>query len=138
MACTPLSAGCPQMVLSMAVLFACSTCGSPAVDVPREFVDSAPVHCRRCGQQVGTWGGFRERTKTLIRTGLSARSPMRLQIFALVPKGFIGWMAGAFVLRERAAPASSGLSAPDVRAEERYYNLTGGEKNYNGTPKFRD
>jgi len=50
----------------MDVLFACGACGSPSVELPRAFTDSAGVHCRRCGHQLGTWGAFKERTKELI------------------------------------------------------------------------
>jgi len=61
----------------MGVLFACGACGSPAVEPPRAFADSAGVHCRRCGHQLGTWGAFKERTKELILTELAARTKAR-------------------------------------------------------------
>src|SRR5215217_2779571 len=57
----------------MGVLFACGACGSPAVELPRAFADSAGVHGRRCGHQLGTWGAFKEQTKELILTELAAR-----------------------------------------------------------------
>jgi hypothetical protein len=40
--------------LSMTVLFACGTYGLPSAELPREFKDSVGVHCRRCGQELGT------------------------------------------------------------------------------------
>src|SRR6185369_12891039 len=61
----------------MGVLFACGACGSPAVEPPRAFVDSAEVRCRRCGQHLGTWGALKQRTKRLIRTELR-RQPTRV------------------------------------------------------------
>ena len=57
----------------MGVLFACAACGSPAVELPRAFADSAGVHCRRCGHQLGTWGAFKQQTKELILTELATR-----------------------------------------------------------------
>src|SRR3954467_11728426 len=57
----------------MGVLFACGACGSPSVELPRAFVDSAGVHCKRCGLQLGTWGAFKEQAKKLILTELAAR-----------------------------------------------------------------
>src|SRR3954463_6348322 len=60
----------------MSVLFACGACGSPAVEPPRAFVDSAAVRCRRCGQLLGTWGALKQRTERLIRTELR-REPTR-------------------------------------------------------------
>src|SRR5829696_3983417 len=57
----------------MGVLFACGACGSPSVELPRAFADSAGVHCRRCGEQLGTWGAFKQQTKELILTELAAR-----------------------------------------------------------------
>ncbi len=57
----------------MGVLFACGACGSPAVEPPREVVDSAGVHCKRCGHQLGTWGAFKEQTKELILTERAVR-----------------------------------------------------------------
>jgi DNA-directed RNA polymerase subunit RPC12/RpoP len=57
----------------MGVLFACGACGSPSVELPRAFTDSAGVHCRRCGHQLGTWGAFKQQTKELILTELAAR-----------------------------------------------------------------
>src|SRR3954465_15854812 len=56
----------------MGVLFACGACGSPSVELPRAFADSAGVHCKRCGLQLGTWGAFKEQTKKLIVTELAA------------------------------------------------------------------
>ena len=38
----------------MTVLFACGTYGLPSAELPREFKDSVGVHCRRCGQELGT------------------------------------------------------------------------------------
>src|SRR5215204_3072469 len=40
--------------LSMTVLFACGNYGLPSAELPREFKDSVGVHCRRCGQELGT------------------------------------------------------------------------------------
>src|SRR3954447_9511345 len=51
---------------SMGLLFECEACGSPSVELPREFKDNAGVHCRRCGAQLGTWGAFKDKTKDLI------------------------------------------------------------------------
>src|SRR3954464_12289515 len=51
----------------------CGACGSPSVELPRAFADSAGVHCKRCGLQLGTWGAFKEQTKKLILTELAAR-----------------------------------------------------------------
>jgi hypothetical protein len=41
--------------------FACTDCGSPSIEPPRTFADSAPVHCKGCGQKVATWGELRRR-----------------------------------------------------------------------------
>jgi len=69
----------------MGVLFACGACGSPAVELPREFVDSAGVHCKRCGHQLGTWGAFKDRTKDLIRNELARREPKRTRAYSCDP-----------------------------------------------------
>ena len=57
----------------MGALFACGACGSPSVELPRAFTDSAGVHCRRCGHQLGTWAAFKEQTKELILAELATR-----------------------------------------------------------------
>jgi hypothetical protein len=40
-------------------------------------VDSAGVHCKRCGQQLGTWGAFKDRTKDLILNERAKRGQKR-------------------------------------------------------------
>src|SRR5215207_10173049 len=48
-------------------------CARWHIELPRAFADSAGVHCKRCGHQLGTWGAFKEQTKELILTELAAR-----------------------------------------------------------------
>lgn len=48
------------------VPFACSTCSSPAVTMPKEFHDRAPVLCQSCGGLIATWGMFKQRTTQVI------------------------------------------------------------------------
>ena len=46
--------------------FACETCGSPAITMPEEFHDRAPVLCRGCGGLLATWGMFKQKTTQVI------------------------------------------------------------------------
>ena len=39
--------------------FACTTCGSPAVVLPKELNDSAGVRCQGCDASIATWGLFK-------------------------------------------------------------------------------
>src|SRR5215204_6952587 len=54
----PMAKGCRRAGffggLSMTVLFACGTYGLPSAELPRKFKDSVGVHCRHCGQELGT------------------------------------------------------------------------------------
>ena len=51
---------------SVLIPFACSTCSSPAVTLPEEFHDRAPVLCQGCGGLITTWGLFKQRTTQVI------------------------------------------------------------------------
>ena len=46
--------------------FACHACGSPAITLPVEFHDRAPVHCQGCGVLIATWAVFKRRTTRAI------------------------------------------------------------------------
>ncbi len=48
------------------VQFACSACDSPAVTLPKELHDRAPVHCQGCGVLIATWGVFKQTTTEVI------------------------------------------------------------------------
>ncbi|HEY8565625.1 MAG TPA: hypothetical protein VIL65_09010 [Beijerinckiaceae bacterium] len=46
--------------------FACSACGNPAIEPPREFTDDAPIRCKGCGEALGTWGDLKRRTMQVL------------------------------------------------------------------------
>ncbi len=39
--------------------FDCTTCGSPAVVLPKELNDAASVRCLGCDASIATWGLFK-------------------------------------------------------------------------------
>jgi len=41
--------------------FGCRACGSPAITLPDEFHDHAPVHCQGCNRPIATWAVFKRR-----------------------------------------------------------------------------
>ena len=51
---------------SRLVRFACSSCDSPAVTLPKELHNLAPVHCQGCGVLIATWAVFKQRTTQAI------------------------------------------------------------------------
>jgi hypothetical protein len=53
----------------MTVLFACGTYGLPSAELPREFKDSVGVHCRRCGQELGTLAEVEREVMPVSRCG---------------------------------------------------------------------
>ncbi len=61
----------------MGVQFACEACGSPAVQLPDVFHESAEILCRRCRAVITTWGAFKERTKRIILEDLERRDAAR-------------------------------------------------------------
>ena len=49
--------------------FGCENCGSSAVTLPEELVDSALVRCNRCRRELCTWAEFKERTRRVLEGG---------------------------------------------------------------------
>jgi hypothetical protein len=46
--------------------FACDRCGAPSIVLPETLEDMAPIRCSGCGDGLGTWGAFKQRTRQLI------------------------------------------------------------------------
>ena len=59
---------------SRPVLFACSACDSPAITLPEEFHDRAPVHCQGCGLLVATWAVFKQTATRAILSEVKRRT----------------------------------------------------------------
>lgn len=51
--------------------FACEACGSPAIMLPEALGDGSIICCSGCGDQLGTWGAFKSRTKQLIMADIA-------------------------------------------------------------------
>lgn len=46
--------------------FACNACGSPAIVLPSELHDDAPIRCDGCGGLIARWGAFKARAEAII------------------------------------------------------------------------
>ena len=71
MAITPLHFGLPSASARAEAeyqigQFACSACGGPAITLPVELHDRAPVHCQGCGVLIATWAVFKQRATQVI------------------------------------------------------------------------
>src|SRR6266516_757055 len=58
--------------VGMTVHFMCPACGGASIVVPAVCVREAEIACGSCGKVLGTWGEFKERARTLIRSRVSA------------------------------------------------------------------
>ena len=54
--------------VAMTVQFMCPACGGASIAVPATCAEEAEIACGSCGNVLGTWGEFKERARSLIRS----------------------------------------------------------------------
>ena len=47
----------------------CKRCGTIALEIPDDAVESTPIHCSGCGDYMGTWGELQDNFDKQVNVG---------------------------------------------------------------------